>query len=258
MGRGDPASTGASEEVGPRPLSELGSHTSPEVSRKPPLTLVIPLGATEQHGPHLPLDTDTRIAEAVAGGVAAASSNSIIGPTVAVGASGEHAGFPGTLSIGTETLTELLIQLVRNTGPEFSRVALINAHGGNHAAVTEAVRVCKHEGRDLAAWSVRIAGADSHAGRTETSLMLAIAPDHVRTDLAEAGVTDAISGLMGELRSGGLSSVTPNGVLGDPTGASPEEGQRLLAELIADAVDALSVGQPVGKPVGDSAGQPGV
>ncbi len=202
---------------------------------------MIPLGATEQHGPHLPLDTDTRIAEAIAAGVAAASSDLIIGPTVAIGASGEHAGFAGTLSIGTEALTELLVQLVRNTGSEFSRVVLINAHGGNHDAVTEAARVCKHEGRDLAAWSARIVGADSHAGRTETSLMLAIAPDLVRTDRAEAGVTDSISGLMGELRSGGLMSVTPNGVLGDPTGASLDEGERLLVELIADAVEKLSV-----------------
>jgi len=217
-------------------MIELGALTWPEVSKRAPLTLVIPLGSTEQHGPHLPLDTDTRIAEAVASRVVDAIESAALGPTIAIGASGEHAGFAGTLSIGTTALTSVLVEIVRTIGPEFGRVAIINAHGGNAEAVGAAVALCEREGRRLTAWSIRLSGADAHAGHTETSIMLVLAPHLVRLDLTESGNTESVADLLPRLQEGGLRQVTPNGVLGDPAGATAAEGRRLLDRLVADAV----------------------
>ena len=199
----------------------------------------MPLGSLEQHGPHLPLDTDTRIAVAVAAGAAAGRDGVFVAPPVALGASGEHAGFPGTLSIGTAALCELLIELGRDASRDWESLLLVNAHGGNRDAVDAALaRLCS-EGRHTAAFHVNPAGGDAHAGRTETSLLLHLDPDAVCVARVEPGEAAPVSGLMGRLRSDGVRAVSPNGLLGDPTGATAEEGQRLLAELIAGCARAL-------------------
>ena len=196
----------------------------------------MPLGATEQHGPHLPLDTDTRIAEAVAAGVAGRIAGAAVGPTVAIGASGEHAGFPGTLSIGTRVLADLLVEIVRTAGPEFGRFVVVNGHGGNADALRAAAATCRAEGRLLEVWSIRLPDGDAHAGRTETSLLLHLAPDVVRLDRAEAGATAPLEELLPTMIEQGVRAVAPNGVLGDPAGASAEEGAVLLERLVDDAV----------------------
>ena len=213
----------------------LGSHTSQSLSGRA-LTLLLPVGATEQHGPHLPLDTDTRIATAVAARVAERWADTVIAPAVAIGASGEHAGFPGTLSIGTKVLADVLIEIVRTAGPEFGRVVVINGHGGNAYALRAAAATCAAEGRPLEVWSVRLPEADAHAGRTETSLMLHLAPELVVMEAAEAGNTDALEELLPRMMESGVRGVSANGVLGDPTGATPEEGAALLAALVDDAI----------------------
>lgn len=218
-----------------------GDRTSPEVAAAP-ATLLLPLGSTEQHGPHLPLDTDTRIAVAVAEGVAGPRASVRVAPAIAYGASGEHQGFAGTLSIGTDALAQLLIELVRSAGPEVARLVVVNGHGGNVDALARARATLDAEQRPIDVWSPRLVGGDTHAGRTETSLLLAIDPACVRLDRAEAGVTEPLADLLPALRAGGLAAVTPNGVLGDPTGASAAEGAALLAALIADLgalVDAI-------------------
>lgn len=199
-------------------------------------TLLLPLGATEQHGPHLPLDTDTRLAVAVAEGAAARLAGTVVAPPIAIGASGEHAGFAGTLSIGTKVLADVLVEIVRTAGPEFTRVVVINGHGGNVYALRAATATCASEGRPLDAWSVRLPGADAHAGRTETSLLLHLAPELVRLDHAEPGNTDPLAELLPTMMEAGVRSVSSNGVLGDPTGASAEEGAALLTSLVDDAV----------------------
>jgi creatinine amidohydrolase/Fe(II)-dependent formamide hydrolase-like protein len=101
------------------------------------------------------------------------------------------------------------------------------------------VATLRAEGRDVLAWTPRMAGGDAHAGRTETSLLLALAPDSVRLAAAEPGDVRPLAAVMGELRRGGVAAVSPNGVLGDPSGASAEEGRRLLDELTADLVAAV-------------------
>jgi creatinine amidohydrolase len=202
----------------------------------------VPLGSLEQHGPHLPLDTDSRIAAAVAAAAAMRRSGVGVTPPVVFGASGEHAAFPGTLSIGTDALVELLVELGRDAGRDWGALLLVNAHGGNRDAVAEAVRRLKLEARRCAAFHAAPAAGDAHAGRVETALMLHLDRAAVREELAAPGNVRPLTELMDRLRREGVRPVSPNGVLGDPRGATAEEGEELLGELVLGclaAVDAL-------------------
>lgn len=207
-------------------MTGLDRATWPELTGRDDLTLVVPLGSCEQHGPHLPFDVDTSVASAVA----ASLDDVVLGPGIPYGASGEHEGFPGTVSIGTDALHLLLVELGRSASRWASRLLLVNGHGGNAAAVVGAVTQLRVEGCDAAWWPCAVAGADAHAGRTETSMLLSLSPSRVRHE-RPAGRTEAVSSLLPALRSGGVAVVSPNGVLGDPVGATAAEGDRLLAEL---------------------------
>jgi len=226
---------GASEQT-----FELASTRWPEVERGPRRLLVVPVGSLEQHGPHLPLDTDTRIAVAVARRACAGRTGVALGPAFGVGASGEHADFPGTLSIGTEALTACLIELGRHASLHWPAVLLVNGHGGNAAAVQAATARLRNEGRTALAWHAGLPGGDAHAGRVETSIMLALAPEVVRLDAAERGDVRPIGQLMPVLRERGVRAVSGNGVLGDPAGASAAEGERFLARLTQSLNDAMA------------------
>lgn len=194
--------------------------------------LVVPLGSTEQHGPHLPLSTDTDIAVALATGLAERRSGVVVAPAVPYGASGEHAGFPGTLSIGHESLELLLVELVRSATETFRHVLLVNGHGGNVATLATAAARLRAESRDVLVWSPRWRG-DAHAGRTETSVQLALDPSRVGADRSAGEVAPLVE-ILPALRRDGLRSVSENGVLGDPAGASADEGHRLLAAALDD------------------------
>lgn len=202
--------------------------------------LLVPLGSCEQHGPHLPLGTDTTIALAIAERVGQGfpPDEMAVAPAVAYGASGEHQAFPGTLSIGTDALEHVLVELVRSADA-FAGVVFVNGHGGNRAPVTSAVARMRTERRRVLAWWPDVAGGDAHAGRTETSLMLAIDPSAVRLELATEGTTAPLAELWPALRSGGVAAVSPSGVLGDPRGATADEGQRLLGALVAGCREAV-------------------
>jgi creatinine amidohydrolase len=194
--------------------------------------LAVPVGSTEQHGPHLPLSTDTDVAVALCEGLAEVRDDVLIAPPLAYGSSGEHAGFAGTLSIGQEALELLLVELGRSAGETFARVLLVSAHGGNHDPVTRAVARLREESRDVRVHMPRWAG-EPHAGRTETAMILSLTPSRVLMDRAEAGNTRPIAELLPALRAGGVRAVAANGVLGDPRGAAAEEGSALLDELTA-------------------------
>lgn len=215
----------------------LAEATWTEVERRP--VLCIPIGSCEQHGPHLPMSTDTIIAEAVARSLAERHPTVVVGPAVGVTASGEHAGFAGTLSIGTATTAQVVVELVRSADWA-SAVVLVNGHGGNSDAIEQAVATLDAELRPVVAWWPRIAGGDAHAGRTETALLLALRPDLVRFERAEPGETTPLASLLPRLRAGGVRSVAANGVLGDPTGATAREGTRLLAALVDDLEAAVA------------------
>lgn len=218
-------------------MVRLGDFTSPDVGEG--RVLVVPLGSTEQHGPHLPLDTDTVIATTVAERAAARIDAVVVAPPIAIGAAGEHAGFAGTLSVGTEVLAAMLVEIVRTAGAEFERVVLVNAHGGNLDAVRSAAETCAYEGRPIGVWHARLADADAHAGSIETSVMLAIDADRVRLDRAEPGNTAPLAELIDELRAGGVAAVSHNGVLGDPTDASAAAGHEILDTWVDEVVALL-------------------
>jgi creatinine amidohydrolase len=214
--------------------------TSPDVDalRAAAPVLVVPVGATEQHGPHLPLSTDTDLAAALCAGVAARRPDVLVAPAIAYGASGEHAGFPGTLSIGLAALELLIVELCRSATATFERIVLVNGHGGNIEALRRAVDLLRRESRDIRLFLPRHDG-DAHAGRTETSLQLALDPDRVRADRAEPGDTRPLAEILPRLRAGGVAAVSANGVLGDPTGATAAEGARLLDLLISQLYDQI-------------------
>jgi mycofactocin system creatininase family protein len=218
----------------------LGVRTWPELEGPPAVTLLVPVGSTEQHGPHLPLDTDTRIADAVARGAAdRLGPGTLVAPPVGFAAAGEHEAFPGTVSIGRDALRTVLLELGRSAGRWARRLMFVNGHGGNAEVLTEVVELHRAEGRDVRWFGCAPPDGfprDAHAGRTETSLMLALAPELVRLDRAAAGNVEPLPALLPRLRAGGVRAVSANGVLGDPTGASAEEGAALLAALVAALV----------------------
>jgi mycofactocin precursor peptide peptidase len=212
--------------------NELGNSTARQLHDLSP-ALIIPLGSTEQHGPHLPVDTDTRIASAVARGIAQQLADPwMLAPAIGYGASGEHQGFPGTVSIGTAALQLLLLEYGRSACDWASRLVFVNGHGGNVAAVAAAVSLLRSEGRDVAWCACSVPGADAHAGHTETSVLLHISPDVVRTEEWVAGNETPLAQLMPRLREGGVAAVSAVGVLGNPTTASAVEGSRIFAEMV--------------------------
>jgi creatinine amidohydrolase len=212
--------------------TELARATWPTVPTDGTLVLV-PVGSTEQHGPHLPLSTDSVIARAVAERVAPRLPGAVlVAPTISYGNSGEHAGFPGTLSIGHEALKLVLIESVRSLTLWAARVVFVNGHGGNVRTLGEAVSQLRAEGHDVAWTGCAFPDGDAHAGRTETSVMLHLAPQDVDTAAAAPGNTRSIAALMPALVAGGVRSVASNGVLGDPTGASAKEGRDLIDAVV--------------------------
>lgn len=229
--------------------AELGERTWTEVAATGPSVLLVPVGSCEQHGPHLPLDTDTRIAVALARGAAAVRSGVVVAPPVAYGSSGEHQGFPGTLSIGTDALRTVLVELGRSASPPSGSglpaphraVVFVNGHGGNLEAVRAAVAQLVAERRPATAWWPTVPEGDAHAGRTETSLLLAIAPELVGAERPR-GATEPIGDLLPRLRESGVAGIADSGVLGDAEGASAAAGERLRRELIERLVAHIDAG----------------
>lgn len=206
--------------------------------------VLVPVGSWEQHGPHLPFDTDTVIAVAVARRAAERMSpRPIVAAPLAYSSSGEHSGFAGTISIGAEATTNVLVELIRSC--DWARgVVLVNGHGGNLEVLRRVAETATREGRRVATWSPRGDDArDTHAGHTETSVMLALAPDSVRLDLAVAGDTRPLDEIIGQMRRAGVRAVSPNGVLGDPTTATAAAGESIIdswtSDLVATIVDWL-------------------
>jgi creatinine amidohydrolase len=198
--------------------------------------LAVPLGSTEQHGPHLPVSTDSDIAVALCRGLAAARDDVVIAPAINYGSSGEHAGFAGTISIGQYAVEVLLTEFGRSATETFTRIVFVNGHGGNTEAATRAVGVLRAESRDVLLHLPRWDG-DPHAGHAETSLMLHLDPARVALSEAVVGDLRPLRETWAVLSTQGVRAVSPSGVLGDPTTATAAAGASLLGELTVRLVE---------------------
>ena len=162
---------------------ELSAITWPEAARLAgSRTLVVPIGSTEQHGPHLPLGTDTMVVEALCQALAESNPAKVmLSPTISIGASDEHRGFAGTLSVGTEALAASL-QALAASASGFGGILFATTHGGNLPAMKLARAALGDQGaRCLWWWPGPVPPAlaregDLHAGWMETSIMLHLAP----------------------------------------------------------------------------------
>jgi creatinine amidohydrolase len=241
--------------AGSRRLEDL---RAPEVAERigPSSVLVLPIGAVEQHGPHLPLSVDAVIAEETARAVVAAHGDALdlwLLPTLTVSRSNEHAWSPGTLWLSPETLLRVLDDLgrcVAATGA--SRLAFLNAHGGNSALLQVAARELRlahglmtfvlhtflppDQGGASAAGEL---GMGIHGGHDETSVLLHLRPELVRMDLATRNVPEHLADNR-HVRFGGAvpfgwtsQDFGPDGHIGDPTTASADEGRRLFDAAVA-------------------------
>jgi len=211
------------------PKFGLSISTWTDVASHDQDVLLVPLGSTEQHGPHLPLDVDTRIAQAVAER-AATDAGVHVAPALPYGSSGEHQGFEGTISIGTAALAVVIVELARSALLQWRHVIFVNGHGGNLPGARKAVDQLRAEGRSAHLWFPTLNG-DAHAGKTETSVILHLHPELVRVDAIERGNTTPLEVLLPDLMANGLRPHTPTGVLGDPTAASADHGHAALAEM---------------------------
>ena len=230
----------------------LGDLTWTEVEElDAPMTLVVPVGSFEQHGPHLPLDTDIVVAQTVAERAVRSLPTGghppvFLGPVVALGSAGEHQGFAGTLSIGQPATADTLIELTRSAITDepawCARMVFVVGHGGNAEPVARAVRVARSESRRVDCWFPTDPDGDAHAGRTETSVMLAIDPKRVRPFQSVRGFGGPLGHVREHLVGGGLAGVTPTGVLGDPRGASAGYGQLVLDRWVSEVTKLIGIG----------------
>lgn len=208
-------------------------------------TVVIAAGATEQHGPHLPEGTDAFMGEAIAVRVARILGNALVAPVIRPGCSDHHLEFPGTISVSAELLMAMLDAYVESLrGHGFARFVVFSSHGGNFPVLKrwrderqapDVTVVPDREGWSRPVFEVAIATGTEGAGKLhhsdafETSQILALHPSLVHLERAERGYVGTLT--MDELFERGTRSLSPNGVLGDPAGASAEIGETVLASV---------------------------
>lgn len=248
---------------GGRPAAPaLASLTTREVERllaDGPLDVIVPLGALEQHGPHLPLSTDQIIAEALASEAAARAGECAVAPCLPVGVSPHHLGFAGTASVAAETMAEVQADVVASLlSHGFGCAYVVTGHAGNAGSMAEAERRLAESfaGRvvSFADWpaqrkavhaAAEAMGLDpervgTHAGHFETSIMCLLRPDLVDSAAAEPGWIGPAAAAGETLRSRGMAALSPIGVIGDPAGASAEAGRAYLDALVDHVVSGIA------------------
>ena len=211
-------------------------------------TVILPLGATEQHGSHLPLGTDNCRAAALAERLAERLP-ALAAPVIPIGCSDEHGGFAGLLSLEAETLAAVIVDCARRmVAWGVQRLVVLSAHGGNGRALALAETRLRQELPMLAVWipdAMTVCGAavltiaieaglpfnavGLHAGEWETSELLRLSPEQVRMDRAAPGHTGDMDEALATLVANGTRALTATGVVGDPRSANAERGERYLA-----------------------------
>lgn len=220
-------------------------------------TVIVTFGSTEQHGLHLPLATDSLWGEALGNKVAQKLGDALLAPALRIGCSEHHMAFPGSITLRKETFIEVVADYCQSLARHgFRNIVLIPTHGGNFAPLAEAVeQIAKrlpdvniiaytdlmgllNAGFRLAEERGVTAGeAGGHAGEWETSMILALRPELVAMDKAQAGYTGDMEAIAPVVFEQGFRAVTDIGVLGDPAKADPAAGQAYLETLAALLVD---------------------
>lgn len=214
-------------------------------------TVVVPCGAVEQHGPHLPLFVDAEHGTRLGTEVARRLGNALVAPTVRVGCSEHHMEFPGTISLQETTFRAVCADYCSSLSRHgFRHVCLLPSHGGNFQPLARAephlnqaadcrvtaftdllgvVQTWRRVVEEEVGLGDRVGG---HADIAESSVMLCLHPQLVRTHAAEAGYLPQVSeDLIDRIIRDGIKSVTSNGILGDARGMSARIGERCIAEV---------------------------
>ena len=224
--------------------------------------IVLPVGAIEQHGPHMPCAVDSIVAAGVVGAALARLPAEIPAyalPVITYGKSDEHIHFPGTV-----TLTgELLLHTIQEVGESvyragFRKLIMVNAHGGQYQPLEMAARELRLRHGDFmviprSAWSVKFDSSfmpeqerqlGMHAGHGETALLMQLAPETLRMERAEAHYPPPFPcPTLSSTRPAAAWSARdfgPSGVIGNPTGATPEQGAQLLEQLSSQWAQAIT------------------
>jgi mycofactocin system creatininase family protein len=235
-----------------KPLAELTWPVVEQAVAQGVTTVILPLGATEQHGPHLPLGADTCRAIALAERLAERWP-ALVAPVLPMGCSDEHGGFAGLLSVEAKTLAAVIVDCARRmVSWGVQRLVVLSAHGGNGRALALAEARLQQELPTLAVWipdAMTVCGAavlaiaaeagipltavGLHAGEWETSELLCLHPEQVRMDQAAPGYTGDMDAGLVRLVTAGTRALTPTGVVGDPRQADAGRGERYLAAQAA-------------------------
>jgi creatinine amidohydrolase/Fe(II)-dependent formamide hydrolase-like protein len=220
-------------------------------------TVVIAFGATEQHGPHMPLATDALIGDHLAW-LVGDRLDAFVAPTVRIGCSEHHLAFPGTLSVSGDTFHGVVADVVRSLARGgFRRIVLLPTHGGNFGPLAAALdKLGPIDGVEIRAltdlgalFTVAQLGAEEHgvplaqgglhAGEWETSMIMSIHPELVHLERGAPGYTGDMESAVGAIFGSGVHSISENGVIGDPTQASAEHGARYWDEVVAITLGAV-------------------
>jgi creatinine amidohydrolase/Fe(II)-dependent formamide hydrolase-like protein len=238
----------------------LGNLTSAEISQRLKETsiLCLPLGAIEQHGAHLPINTDVIVAEELTSRCVARWGDELDLwqlPAVPIGLSREHDWAPGTLSMSIQSFVALFRDIAKHMTRSLParNLAIVNGHGGNRGVLDTllhelrgdfALNACVIHPFDLMETRTDAAIPDVHGGKAETSVMLAVAPDLVRRNLIISSNREPDLGAISSLIFDRGASfpwrtddprLTADGVIGEPHAASPELGQAIIDSIIEEA-----------------------
>lgn len=252
---------GARDEAeGKEPESVLwGDMTWPVAEHRLKSTSIalLPVGAIEQHGPHLPLDVDSYDAEVLSRQVAERCSHPrpLVLPLIAYGVSYHHDDFAGTVSVGPDALSQIVYQIGMSVARQgIDKLVIINGHGGNSPALHFAAQMINRDARiftcvdtgessDSDIDEISATHNDVHAGEIETSTTLALRPEVVRMDQIESSVPRFSSQYLDFTSKRGVGwygrtlRITESGVMGDPTKATAKKGRKMWEVIVQNLVE---------------------
>lgn len=234
----------------------LPTTASPDAAVVEPRVAVLPVGALEQHGPHLPIVTDTLVAVAISNAIADVVPVRQL-PPVTIGCSHEHAAYPGTLSISATTLSAIVTDVAASLrGQGIEHLIVVNGHGGNYVLSNVVQQANAEHLRSMALYPNRVdwdearaaagmtttAHEDMHAGELEASILLAAWPEYLRAGWQEAWTDDDhLADDRRHLLTVGMDAYTATGIIGRPSLATEAKGRAVLQALGRNAVKVVEI-----------------